>query len=434
MTSDPSVQAGPVRRAPLPVRDVPITQDAVQPWLQVAMTVFMNPDELTAERLAARLELYRDQRLSGGYDGDQVVGTFRSWDTALTVPAGPGEPTGQRTVPADAISSVTVLPTHRRRGVLTAMMTRDLAAAADRGLSAAVLLASEAPIYGRFGFGAATRNQTLSVDVRAAALHPRVPAPAGSVQFATEDEVRALAPQVHARCRRPGEIERTDPFWDITFGQRVDPGSTRQPRRAFVHRDDAGQVDGYLLYRSEERWQEKENDTVVHLVRLEAAGVDAYVALWDLLLNLDLVVTVRAPGRPVDEPLPWLLSDARAVRSVANTDFLWVRVLDPAALLSARGYQAGVDAGLVVEVQDRHGWAAGRLRLEVAGGSGRCVATEQDPEVTLDVAALGSCVLGDGDLPALAMAGLVTEHRPGALAELATVLRTPRAPHATTHF
>jgi predicted acetyltransferase len=386
-------------------------------------TVFLSPypdDEAIQRR---RRTADRSTRRTAALAGERVVGTYVSWDTGVTVPGGGA-------VLADAVSGVTVLPTHRRRGILTRLIVPDLADAADRGVPVAVLIAAEASIYGRFGFGAATETARWSVDVRTATLAPGVPQQ-GIVEVVPEEEMRAVAPAVFEAARRPGALDILDAWWDVTFGLAGEPDHRR--RTWLIHRDEQGRPDGYAGFRPEESWVDREIRTVAHLEHVQAATAAAYTGLWSVLTSLDLVARVDAEELAVDEPLPWLLTDTRAARQAARADFQWSRLLDPAAALSARGYEG--PGAVAFGVVDPHGWAAGSYRLEAADdGTGACARTGGRPELTLPVDVLSSLWLGGGNLHAAALAGRVEEHRPGAVDRLARLLRTTRAPWTPTWF
>ena len=406
----------------------PTTAD-LEAWRENIALVFHDARPATPERLATQRPRYAGQRLTGAWDGDLCVATFRSWDTTLTVPGGE--------VTADAVSSVTVRPTHRRRGVLTRLMTDDLRAAADRGVPVAILFASEGTIYGRYGYGVATWTTVQEVDLRRApALRPDVP-DAGRVDVVTPRRLREVMGDVFAAARRPGEIDHFGFWWDESLGLEPAAGDTPPPVRCVVHSGPDGSPDGYLRYRVEERWDgpDRRYESVLHVDELRAATPHAYAGLWRYLLGVDLVATVRLRDAAVDDPLPLLLTDVRAVRREGPNDFQWHRLLDPAAALSARTYER---AGTVTfEVVDRAGgWAAGTYTLDAsADGSGTCTRTpDAVAEVTLPVDVLSSVWLGGGDLLALGRAGLAVEHRDGALALLSGLLAAAAAPFTRTIF
>lgn len=412
----------------LSVRPVDVEGAELGSWLQAVRSVFLQEplDDLDAA-MANRRPILRRQRVTATVDArDRIVATFRSWDWTLTVPGGE--------VTADAISSVTVLPTHHRRGALTAMMTADLRSAVERGVPVAVLIASEAPIYGRFGFGPSTRSGTWRIQVPAARLRPDVPRYT-DLELVSDAELRPVAPDVYARARRNGAMDRwDDAFWDTELGVVRSAVRPYQPHRAVVVRDDAGTVQGFARYRVRDDWTDRLPNATVSVQDLQAVDGPAYVALWDHLLGLDLVSTVEAWNRPVDEPLPWLLTDPRRAVLVAANDFIWSRLLDVPAALSARTYP-GRSGGLAFEVVDARGWASGTYRLDVASdGTGVCAATDEVPELSVDVTALSAAWLGDGDLYAAVLGGRVTEHAHGAADRLTALLTTPRAPWTCDWF
>jgi predicted acetyltransferase len=393
-------------------------------WLENIALVFQDPKPVTAEGVEIRRPVYRSQRLSGAFDGDLSVGSFRSWDTTLTVPGG--------TVPADAVSSVTVRPTHRRRGVLTTLMRADLADAAARGVPVAILIASEAVIYGRYGFGLASHTATWEVDSRRAVMRPEVPV-AGRVDVVDEAAARAVAPQVYAAARGPGEIDRLDHWWDLGFGVKVFPGDTRGVHQSVLHTADDGTPTGYLRYHVAEKWEERQILTTLHVDDLQAATPHAYTALWRYLTEVDLVATIKATERRLDEPLPWLLTDQRAARQASRGDFQWHRLLDPAAALSARRYEQS--GAVTFSVVDEAGWAAGTFTLEAdTDGTGRCTPTAGPADVRLPVDVLSSVWLGGGNLRAAAWAGRCHEERTGGVERLARLLATVAQPWTSTWF
>jgi predicted acetyltransferase len=401
--------------------------DLLRPFVQAMRRVFGDHEPVDEAWYGPRRELWSTQRLLAVLDGDVVAGTYRSWDLDLTVPGG-------GSVRADAVSSVTVQPTHRRRGVLTSLITHDLRDARERGVPVAVLIASEAPIYGRYGFGVGTESVTWTVDVRAAALRPPAEARAARmrVDHVSDAELAAAAPGVYARARGAGDIDRWDNLWQMLAGNRPGAPHNGKPGVAAVARDAAGVVQGVLRYTVDQRWEEHTIGSVAHVGLLDTATDDAHAALWGYLTNLDLVTTVRAEDRGLDDPLPWLLTDRRAARQGGRADFLWTRVLDVPATLAGRRYETS--GAVVLEVVDGHGWAGGRFALEVAAdGSAACGPTAAAPDLELPVDVLGGVWLGGTDLRGAAAAGLVTGDR-AAVDRAAAIFRTSTAPWSSTWF
>jgi predicted acetyltransferase len=360
-------------------------------------------------------------RMVGAFDGGRAVATFRSYAMSVCVPGG-------RQVVADAITNITVSPTHRRRGLLRQIMAADLAAAAERGEPLAILVASEWPIYGRYGFGPAADIVNYEIDARTARFavggsgEPRLVEPA---------ELVDAAQRVYAEHHRTvaGAIERSEHWWRRRVGLAASPESPPGTQRCVVL-DDAS---GVLVYHVESAWEAWRPRSVLHVSDLFATTPEAEARLWRFACEVDLVARVVAEGRAVDERLPWLLADARDVRVRSAADFLWARVLDAPAALAARGYARPGE--MVLEVEDELGHAAGRFALRAGDdGAAECDATGAEADVELSVGALGAAYFGGRSLATLAAAGWARELRPGALARADAMLRTPVAPWCATLF
>lgn len=392
-----------------------------QAWLDQLDRAFF---EQAAEGASAYyLSISDPGRSRGAFDGEAVIGTLRSFATELTVPGGP-------TVPASALTAVSVSATHRRRGVLRRMIEEDLRESAHRGEAVSILLASEYPIYGRFGYGPAT--ELLKYEISTTDLRFVRPTE-GTVEFVDLARLRALAPPVYERFRAemPGSITRRDDWWDRVTKQVEVPGA--EPWKGFqaVYRSTSGDVDGYVLYEPQVSWSDMDKSTL-RIVELLALTPAAYQALWEFCFNIDLINSTVAPNRAVDELLPFLVNDARKLRVVARGDFLWVRMLDPCAALGARRY--GVDGRVVLEVLDDLGICGGRIGLESSGSTATCSPTADQPDLTMPVQALGSAYLGGVSIARLHAAGHVVEHQPGSVALADRMFLTPRAPWCITHF
>lgn len=387
-----------------------ITLDDLPAYAAAMRVAFLgqhDPAAVAADAEFRRPRVHRDRTLAA-FDGERCVGTFRIHPFELTVPFG-------RTVAAAGVTNVTVAPTHRRQGLLTRMMAAGLRSAADRGDPVSILIPSEWPIYGRYGYGPATEAATYQVDAPAARLPPPR---TGAVELVEAVDLRAVAPAVYDRVRtaRAGGLSREPLRWDADLGLDVPPILSRPPWRGYavLRRDPAGEVDGYLRYQPQLSWEGRRSTSLLRVDELVAATPAAYADLWAYCLGVDLVAAVRIEDRPVDEPLPWLLADGRAVRQTERTDFVWLRLLDVPAALAARGYpRAG---RLVLDVVDPGGFAAGRFAVDASPDGTDCRRTAEPAELTLPAAALAAAYLGGHRLRTLAAAGQVDEHRPGALA------------------
>jgi predicted acetyltransferase len=339
---------------------------------------------------------------------------------------------GGRLLPAAAVSWVAVLPTHRRRGILTAIKTQQLDDAAERGEPLAMLYASEAGIYRRFGYGISTSSMSVSVErLHSAFLHP---VPDGRVRLVEEDAARKLFPEIFDRARRvqPGAVQRVDAWWpDQFFWPDPDDKGT-----AFycVYESPDGVLDGYAAYRFEARWGNGPEGTL-HVSDLVSVTPAARTVLWRYLLDVDLVAKITAWVVPIDEPLRWLLRESRRMAVTRLGESLWVRVLDAPAALSARTYAA--PGRVVFEVVDElrpDGAAAGGFVLEGGPDGAEARRTTDEPDLVLAVADLGGILLGGVRPSALARAGLVDERTPGALAIADAMFAVEPLPFSMTDF
>jgi predicted acetyltransferase len=230
----------------------------------------------------------------------------------------------------------------------------------------------------------------------------------------------------------PGAIGRPDYYWDLDFGLIEAYGRPRWKGFCVVYRDAAEQVKGVLRYHVDQAWDQRVPKSILAIDELLSVTPAAYAALWRYCCELDLVTSITADDRRVDEPLPWLLSDARAVRQSSRADFLWVRILDLPRAMTARGYVS--EGRSVFEVVDPHSYAAGRFALEAGPNGATCQPTQESAELSLSVAALGAVYLGGHTVSALGEAGLLDEHQPGAIDRLDALLRTRRPPWCNTWF
>jgi predicted acetyltransferase len=386
---------------------------------------FLIPPDPAA--IAADVEFRRPRilldRTWAAFDGEHCVGTFRSHPFELTVPFGAA-------VPADGVTNVTVVPTHRRQGLLTRMMADGLRAAADRGDPVSILIASEYPIYGRYGYAPATESVTY--EVRGPVGVTR--AIAGSVELVDVLGLREQAPAVYERFRRscPGALSREPLRWDADLGLDSRPSRPKWEGWSLLHRDATGELDGYLRYHVDIEWDGRRSASVLRVDELISTSPGAYADLWRYCLEVDLVTAVRAAERPPDEPLPWLLTDGRAMQTVERADFLWLRLLDVPAALSARGYPR--PGRLTLQITDPDGYAAGRFLLDATPDGASCRPTTGSPDLTLPATALAAAYLGGFRLRTLTATGQVDEHTPGALTTADLMFLPDQTPWCTLWF
>jgi predicted acetyltransferase len=354
------------------------------------------------------------------------VGTAAAHPFELTLP-------GATLVPVSGVTAVGVLPSHRRQGVLSTMMRHQLTELLARGEFLSVLLASEAPIYGRFGYGPATYTQRLTVPRHRAALAvPRARtvagAPAadsdnGSVEVLRRAECGEILEEVYDRYRRaqPGALSRPHRWWALRAGQ---PPISPAPRYVAVHRDADGVPDGYASYSIESGTL-----TVDETIATDDA---VFTALARFVLGHDLVIQVVFKHVPPEHPLRWQLADFRAGQVSDDMDWLYVRLLDIPHALTARGWFT--DGELVLDVDDPFLGEHGRYLLSVQEGKADCIPTDREPDLSLDVRDLGSIYLGGTAPSTLVRAGHIRAHHPSAAALADALFRADRPPHCLHWF
>ncbi|MEV0146354.1 MULTISPECIES: GNAT family N-acetyltransferase [unclassified Nonomuraea] len=407
-----------------PIRPIGESEwSAASAMLQEAFGRGLTPSE--EERFKAETEF---DRTLAAFDGDAIAGVAAALSLTMTVPGG-------RQLPVAGVTAVGVLPSHRRRGILSALMRRQLADVRERGESVAALYASEASIYGRFGYGRASSQQGFRISTHDTAFVPGAPHdPSLRMRVVDPQERRADYERVFATLvtRRPGLYARRKETWDNVLADGEADQRGAGPLRSILVEDDEG-VRGYALFRIKPSWDDNGMaDGELLLAELFAADPAAYALLWRGVLDRDLVTHVDAHTRPVDDPLMALLANPRRLRA-RWSDELWVRVVSVDEALLARSYAAPVD--LVVEVGDEVcPWNARRWRLTADPTGAECKPVEEEPDVSLPVAALGSAYLGDGLLTAQLDAGLLREHTPGAVRELSTAMAWSPKPWAGLTF
>lgn len=375
----------------------PITEDEVLHFrerINVGFGEDLDEQDRDPERFLAMLPL---DRTVAAFDGDEIVGTLGAFAFEVTVPGGASVPMAGTTI-------VTVQATHRRQGVLTAMMRDHLEDTAARDEALAGLWTAEAPIYGRFGFGQATSRDRVEAPQGALSI----PATAdGIVRFiAPADVAGAFAPVFdEIRATKPGMLARSEGWWKHEVVH--DPSHHRNDTSAkrFITFEADGRVEGYAIYTQKPDWNDFIPNGQVRVKEILATTDRAHTGLWNFVSNIDLYPRVRHWNLATDDPLWWKLVDPRRVER-RRTDALWVRVMNVPAALEARTYQSDGSIRIGVEDPFRPG-TSGVYELAVSEGVGKSVAVGGDADVHLGIDALGALYLGTGSVPSMAAAGLI---------------------------
>jgi predicted acetyltransferase len=393
------------------------TADELETVLRTTYAAF--GEEAKQEELERLLAMLPTDRALAAWDDGSVVGTAGSWPFQLTVPGA--------VVPAAGVTLVGVLPSHRRRGILSELMRRQLEDVRERGEPIAILWASESPIYGRFGYGVATVETNIDAERSAFGLRDD-PGPRGSVRLVTYEEATELFPPVHERVRaeRPGLLARTPDWWRLFLADFEHWREGAGPKfYALLELD--GEPAGYTTYRIASKWEEGAPRGELRVQETFATTPEASRELWRFLFGVDLVARVKASRLDPSWSLFLAVRDPRRLH-VSIHEGIWLRLVDLEAALRARSFEPGQP--VVLEVADELLPAnAGRWRVGEETG-----ASEDEPDVALDVADLASAYLGAFTFEQLAAAGRARELRPGGVDRATRLFRTPVPPWCPEGF
>ncbi|MBI2709276.1 MAG: GNAT family N-acetyltransferase [Actinobacteria bacterium] len=386
--------------------------------------------EPTAEELDDEQVLWEPERSVGALVDGDWVGTAGAYSFELTVPGG-------GLVPAAGVTMVGVDPAHRRRGVLSALMARQLDDVAAGSEPLAVLTASESVIYGRFGYGLATTQHSIEIgtDPRRSAFRDP-PAAEGRVRLVRFADGYDRLQAAFDCCRRlrPGMLARSPAYWELLSRDRTSWRDGASALFLAVHEDGCGHPDGYATWRIDQSWRDGLPAGRVKVELLDGVDAEVEASLWRFLLDLDLVTALAARERPVDDPLRWRLAEPRRLKVTSARDHLWLRVVDVPAALEARTWSA--PGRLVLDVDDRFRPAWGGCFALAVGDDGRAsVERASGPaELTLAADDLGAVYLGGVAPSTLAAAGRVRAEGHAALTLADRMFASPRAPFCNTGF
>lgn len=403
----------------------PVTDDEFRDFVRVIEAGFgFHASDENVDDIRSTTEL--DRTLATFEDG-LIVGTAGAYSFDFTLPGGV-------TTPAAGVTLVSVRGTHRRRGVMRAMMDQQLDDIADRGEPMALLTASEGSIYQRFGYGPASFKADWSIPTQGTILRQPSMAPGRLHQVSRSDAVLAI-PGVYERCRLgiPGAVNRNEAWWKDWFKDQPWTRDGGTARFYVLHLDPDDKPDGYLALRQKRAWEHGNPTGILVVDELMAETPEVETALWQYAIDHDLMTTVVAPARPVDEPLRWRLADVRRLTCTQLTESLWLRPLDIAGTLAARRYSTS-DA-LVIEVSDPFRPANnGRYLVEGGPDGAQAKRTDRAADLSLDVADLGSIYLGTVPASVMARAGRIEASDHDLLRRADAFFASSPAPWLTTPF
>lgn len=385
-------------------------------WLQICQVDGRNFGFVyTPEQIVNARAIHDVSRFELALDGKEIVGVVGAFTLEVTVPGGGQLPTG-------GLTWVSTSATHRRQGLLTRLMARTLADVDRRREPVAMLGASEGGIYERYGFGVATHLRATSIDRRQAQLRPEFRPKPGSVRFVEGDKALAHLADVWTRFQRgrAGEVARSEAWHRFLFEARGAERDGFSPSFYLAHRD------GFAVYRIEQHWNDGKPAHNLNIAELIATTGDAHAALWHTLLGVDLVGPVTSRQMPIDDPLPFLLTNPRALETTTLHDGVWANVRDVEACFSARSYST-VDR-LVIEAD------GGRWAIDGGADGATCTRVRSRPDLSMDHASLGALLLGGVRPSVLAAGRRLTYRNVEALRRADAFFLTSPLPHCQTNF
>ncbi|MFN8507085.1 MAG: GNAT family N-acetyltransferase [Dehalococcoidia bacterium] len=400
----------------------PITEDEYAEYASKRTIAFGG--DARPERLVWRPGMLELERCFAAFEDGVMAGTAAAFTYRMGTPGGD--------VRCAGVTGVTVQSTHRRRGILTAMMRTQFDQVRDMGEPVAALWASESIIYGRFGYGLASEQYETSIE-RAHSAVAATPAKGRCRLLTREEAEKALPPLWEAeRARRPGMMTRSEGWWRMRIFDDAewDRGGLSANRYALYEED--GRALGYARYRTKADYDDQHLPTGrLRVEELFGLTRQAQVGLWSYVFGVDLIRTIEGFTRPADDLVPWILADRRRLRRVP-TDSLWLRLVDIPAAFAAR--RARAEGRVVVEARDAFlPWAGGRFAIEAEGGELRAKPTTESAQLTMDTTALASLYLGGFSASLLALAGHI-EGDPRHLAVADAILGWPVAPWSPEIF
>jgi predicted acetyltransferase len=406
------------------IRIVP--EDRFAELIKTAEVAFSEdiPDDLVG-----RIEKVSDkERFFCALDDDRFVATSGVFTQRLSVPGGE--------VAAGGVTFVTVLPSHRRRGLMSGMMRAMIDDCHRRGEPIAMLWAAEGAIYQRFGFGLATYCVNLEAETGAIRFTREWPRE-GRVRLVPAGEGRELIDPIYraVRSTRAGFLMRDERWWPGVLPNPEKDNKGGEARRLAVFEVD-GAAEAYAVYKTKAEWNVRGPAGTLIVEEAMGSTPRGVREIWRYLFGVDLVRTLKTWRLPSDHPVFSLVSEIRRLGTTLG-DGLWVRIVDVIEALEARTYgPAGTGSGsLTFELADGYcPWNAGRWRMDVTDGQANVARASGDADLALDANDLAAIYLGGFRAAALAESGRVVELHPGALAVADELFGTAVQPWCPQEF
>jgi len=331
------------------------------------------------------------------------------------------------------IGAVGTLPTYRRRGYLRQIIATHFQRMYEDGeRSIAILYPSQAAIYQRFGYDMVTTQ--YSWQMRPSDIKFRRPVSVtGTFRAVAHDEVELLQQIYHGFCReRTGCIHRTHERWQRTV--------LREPSQGVFSKvvyQEGDKSLGYVLYDIESAGPGYPNQqlTIRDIAWLTPT---AHQAIWQYLVELDLIGNITLRDITSDDFLPYLLLEPRApsiIPPISGLMFtgLMARLVDVPRALTQRNYP--VAGQLTFEVRDEFcPWNEGRWKIETSGGETSVRKTNSSTHMVMPVSTLALLTFGRISATEAARMKLLDALEPEALPTWDMVMHTAYQPVCKDRF
>lgn len=338
-----------------------------------------------------------------------------------------------RGVPADGVTAVGTDPGFRRRGLVRRLIGDLLCRARENGQPVSILWASMGAIYQRFGYGLASTHVEYSFDPRFAGFQFGEPANGYTRLVQSEDAVPVIS-GLYRRFIEPRNLllHRAPVQWQLPFRDK------KRTTHCAIHYGSDHEADGYMLYTVStlpEPSGDAELDQQLAMTDFVWLNMNGYRGLWEFVRAHDLVSKVTTYFAAEDDPALSLLLEPRVLQR-RTADGIWLRVVDAAAALAARGYDHSGETTVRVDEDAECPWNVGVHRLATDGVQTEVGAARQaaQAEITVTPHSLASLLAGHASLSHLVRVGRAAVADDKRLAHLDALFATRYRPHCMNEF
>lgn len=394
----------------------PAREDEMDQFVHVASTALvMKPSSFVAMRPEFTLCAFEDGKLATSYAEWPLTMRFNGVGT-----------------PVAAVTSVGTLPIYRRRGYLRKITAAHFNLLHEQGERAiAILLASQAAIYQRYGYGVVSTQHFYNIAPRY--LDFSLPHPVrGTFREMSDDEFPLLVDFYrHFRADRTGYLHRAKVMWEA--GVLSPPPAGTQLNKVIY--EESGEPLGYVIYTAESPPGGIDPEPHQRLIIRDLIWLttSAYRAIWEYFARMDLVGNIVWGRVPSDDPLPHLLLEPRMLRLTAG-DGLLGRIVDVEKALPQRHYDEEGTLTFEITGDDLCPWNNSRWKLEASTNESSVNRTDEKPQLLMPVSTLAMLMFGQISASEAARMARLDVHDESALTLWDRVMRTKYRPACADMF